>query len=347
MITLRDLPRRGLGDFVAILVAVALLAGCTASAIPSATPDASAVGASSAPPTTNPAPSPSQAAPALESPRTSYDAEADGLTLTVTLDRSVVAPGEVVTVTATLQNGTTEPVDYSIPGCGGVASLVLTVDIPQGSSGKTWSGIAQTFKEYVLTEGLGAGGAPLSSPVRVEAVADPCVYDHDFEAILAPGESVTSSLAWKAEIVAGLGALAGSVPFTVSVGYDRQNDPPSHAPGSISSMWFPIYKQLVVSGALEVVGEARALPGPGEVLDAVLADKKFVKWLDNEPRATWSNVNLFLAAGRTDGFPPTVPNWDLDFFVEVGVPRHFALAFIDPFDASILLIQYCDVPCVE
>jgi hypothetical protein len=258
-----------------------------------------------------------------------------------------VAPGEAVTFTSTLQNGTTEPVNYSIPGCGGVASLVLSVDIPQGTPGKTWSGIAQEFKDYVLTEGLGAGGGPLSSPVRVDAVADPCVYDHDFEAILPPGESVSSSLTWKAEIVTGLGALAGSVPFTVSAGYDRQNDPPSYPPGSVVGMWVPIYKQLVVSGELEVVGEALALPGPGEVLDALLADKTFVTWLDNEPRATWSSANLFLAPGRTDGFPPTVPNWDLDLFLEAGVPRHFAMAFIDPLDASILLIQYCDVPCVE
>jgi hypothetical protein len=182
----------------------------------------------------------------------------------------------------------------------------------------------------------------------VEAVAEPCANGQsEFEAILAPGESVTTSFPWKPEIVAGVGAMAGSVPFTVSAGYDRQNDPPSQVPGGVSSMWFPDYKQLVVRGALEVVGDGLTLAGPGEVVDAVLADKKFAKWLGDQPRATWNTPNFFLAPGRTDGFPPTGPNWELDLFVETGVPRHFALAFIDPFDASIVLIQYCDVPCVE
>ena len=279
-------------------------------------------------------------------PSTDYVAEADGVTLTVSLDRSVVAPGDVVTFTATLRNETAKSVNYSVPWCGGGATVALSVDLPQGPVGKTWFGSAQTFKDYVLTQGLGPGGVPALAPVKIYAVPEPC-GDDDSEAILAPGASVASSLPWKAEIVAGVGALAGSVPFTVSAEYDRQNDPPSQQPGGVSSMFFPIYKQLVVNGALEVVGEGPALSGPGEVIDAVLANKKYAKWLAAQPRATWSNANLFLAAGRKDGFPPTVPSWDMDFFVEIGVPRHFAIAFIDPFDASLLLAQYCNVPCVE
>ncbi len=258
-----------------------------------------------------------------------------------------MAPGEVATFTVTLTNGTAKPVDYQVPWCGSGATVALTLALPQGPSGKTWSGGAQTFKDFALTQGLGPGGGPLTSPVHINAVAEPCVND-DPEAILAPGASVTSSLPWKAEIVAGVGALEGTVPFTVSVGYDRQGDPPTvPPPPAVAGMVAPIYKQLVVSGALEVVGKGPALVGPGEAVDAVLADKKFAAWLGDQPRATWSSVNLFLAAGRTDGFPPTVPTWQLDFFLETDVPRHFALAFVDPFDASLLLAQYCDVPCVE
>ena len=275
--------------------------------------------------------------------------EADGLTLTVSLDRSSVAPGEVITFTATLQNGRTTPVNYSIPHCGGGATVVVSVDPPQGQVGKTWSGIAQTFKEYVLAEGLGADGQPLSQPVRVQAVADPCEGDDSqYESILEPGESVTSSMPWKADIIAGVPALAGSVPFTVSAGYDRLNDPPSQVPGGVSSMWIPTYKHLDISGAFDVVGDGPRLFGPGEVIDALLADEKFPTWVGEQPRATWNGVGLFIAPGRTDGFPPTVPNWDLGFnLVGDGPQRHFAMAFVDPFDASIILIQYCDVPCVE
>ena len=313
------------------------------------TPSASSVGGASGPPTTTLDPSPSQAASTRESPSGVHVAKADGLTLTVSLDRSVVAPGEVVTFTATLQNGTTEPVNYSVPFCGGGPQAAVTVELQRGPVGKTWSGVAQTFKDYVLTEGLGVAGlTPLSLPVRIDVMAEPCANGQsEVEEILAPGGSVTTSFPWKAEIVAGVGALAGSVPFTVSAGYDRQNDPPSQVPGGVSSMWFRDYKQLVVSGALEVVGEGPALVGPAEVIDAVLSDKKFATWVGDQPRATWSTVNLFLAPPRTDGFPPTVPTWNLDFFLEGGVPRHFSMTFIDPFDGSIVLAQYCDVPCVE
>ena len=342
MIQRRKRHRRGLVVLAAHLSAAALVAGCSVSS----TPDASSIGGSPGPAATAAARSPSAAALAMESQSAAYVGKADGLTLTVSLDRSSVAPGEVVTFTTTLQNGTTEPVDHSVPRCGGGASVAVLVDLPQGPVGKTWSGIAQTFKDYVLTEGLGPRGAPPTLPVKVDAVAEPCAVGQP-EAILAPGQSVTSSLPWKAEITPGVEALAGTVPFTVSAGYDRQNDPPSRQPGAISGMFIPIYKQLVVSGALEVVGEGPALAAPGEVIDAVLTDRKFAKWLNDQPRATWSNVNLFLAPGRTDGFPPTIPSWELDVFVEVGVPRHFAMVFIDPFDASFLLAQYCDVPCVE
>ncbi len=329
---------------VLTILAAVLLAGCSAGASPSA-PSTSSIAGSS-----NPAAA-TQAPRRSPPPDTDYVAEVDGLTLTVSLDRPVVAPGEVVTFTATLKNESTEPVDYSVPRCGGGASVVLSVGLPQKPYGRTWSGLAKTFKDYVLTEGLGPRDAPPTQPIRVEAVAEPCAEGQpEFEEILAPGESVTTSLPWKAEIIAGVGALAGGVPFTVSAGYDRQNDPPSYQPGEIRGMWVPIYKQLVVNGALEVVGEGRALAGPGEVIDAMLADKKYAKWLDDQRPETWTDptVNLFLAAGRTDGFPPTGPSWELDVFVENGIePRHFALAYIDPFDASILLVQYCDVPCVE
>jgi hypothetical protein len=274
-------------------------------------------------------------------------ADADGLSLTVTLDRSAVAPGEVVTFTATLHNGRAAPVNYSVPWCGGGASAAVSVDLPQEPSGRSWSGIAQTFKDFVLTQGLGPGGVAALSPQRLDVAAEPC-RDGQFEAILAPGESVVSSMPWKAEIVAGVGAHAGSVPLTVSVGYDRQNSPPSYPPDyqGPRGLWVPMYKQLVVSGALNVVGDARPLAGPGEVIDSVLANKKFAKWLAAQPRATWSGANLFLTTSKEgEGFVPKGPSWELDLFREIGVPRHWAIAFIDPFDASLLSINYCDVPC--
>ncbi len=153
---------------------------------------------------------------------------------------------------------------------------------------------------------------------------------------------------WKAEIVPGVAALAGTVPFTVTVGFDQQNGPPSRPPDDTGppGSWVAMYKQLEVTGTLEIVGSGPALASTGEVIDSILADRKYARWLAEQPRATWSNANLFLTSSPNgEGIVPAGPSWDLDLFREVGVPRHWAIAFIDPFDASVRSVTYCDVPC--
>jgi hypothetical protein len=138
------------------------------------------------------------------------------------------------------------------------------------------------------------------------------------------------------------------VPFAVSVSYDRQNGPPSLAPDHEGPPpgWIPEYKQLEVTGTVQVVGDAPALAGPGEVIDSLLDDANFAEWLAEQPRSTWSGANLFLrSSAEAHGIVPEGPSWEVDLFREVGVPRHWALAFVDPFDASLRSLTYCDVPC--
>ena len=162
------------------------------------------------------------------------------------------------------------------------------------------------------------------------------------------GVGLPSSLSWKAEIVAGVDALSGPVPFTVSAGYDQLNGPPSYPPDYSGPMmsWSPMFKSLEVKGELEVVGEGTALKGAGEVIDAALADKKFATWLGKRPAKTWSAANLFLTSQpHAVGILPKGPAWELDLFREMGVPRHWAIAFIDPFDASLISVTYCNIPC--
>ncbi len=274
--------------------------------------------------------------------------EAEGLTLTVTLDRTTVAPNEVVTFRATFRNGSSEPVVYPVPSCGGAASTVVSVALPLAPAGKRWPGIAQEFKDFVLTEGKGVGGVSALAPVASVVPAFPCGED-DSDGLLGIGESVTTVMPWKAEIVPGVAALAGTVPFTVSVAYDSPIGSPSSAPGTAApqgGLSSGPYKQLIVSGAVEVVGEGRNLASVGEVVDAVVANEKFADWLAGRPSETWSAANLFLtSASAAEGIVPAGPSWELELFREVGVPRHWAVAFIDPFDATLRSVDYCDVPC--
>ena len=278
---------------------------------------------------------------------TSLETEVDGYSLSVTVDHPTLAPGETATFKATFHNGTKSPIDYDVPWCGGAASLQVQIALPTEPSGRTWPGIAGQFKQYVLKEGYGPGGVPALKPFASSVNAKPC-DEGQFDAMLGSGKSVTSSLPWKAEIVAGVPALAGPVPFTVLVGYDRQNGPPSYPPDykGPRGSWSPIYKQLIVKGELQVEGTARPLAGAGEVVDSILANARFTKWLAEDPQSTWSNANLFLTSQpKAQGIMPAGPSWELDLFKQIGVPRHWAIAFIDPFDASVLSVTYCNVPC--
>ena len=276
-----------------------------------------------------------------------FVAEADGYTLTVTADRLTLAPGETVTFEATFYNGTDRPIDVAGPQCGAGVNGSVQVELPTKPVGKTWSGIRQTFKDYVLTQAYGPGGVPALEPLRLD-ISGPECGEYTISSELAAGKSVTRSMSWEAQIVAGIDALPGRVPFSVSVGYDQQNGPPSYPPDyeGPRGSWVPMFKSLTVNGDLRIVGEGRALKGPGEIIDALLADKKYATWLAEQPAKTWSNANLFLLSSpRPEGILPKGPAWDIDLFREVGVPRHWAIGFIDPFDATLISVHYCDVPC--
>jgi hypothetical protein len=332
------------GDRIRFLVPAALataaltiLAGCSAALAPG-TPSASATSAYEA------------SSAAVSTPGTStaptFLASADGLTLTVALDRSAVSTGETVTITASVINDSADPIEYAVPDCGGAAMAHMSVRLPQEPVGKTWTGIAQEFKEYVLREGYGGSDPPPLQPLRVDVTATPC-RDGQNEALLQAGEAVSSTLTWPAQIVEGIDALPGDMPFTVSVAYDRQNEPPSYPPDfdGIPGSWAPMYKQLEVRGTIDIIEQRQELAGPGEVLDGLLADATFADWLDDQPRETWSTANLFLAHhDQAAGNVPAGTSWEVDLFREVGVPLQYAIAFVGPFDASLRHVAYCGDP---
>jgi hypothetical protein len=151
---------------------------------------------------------------------------------------------------------------------------------------------------------------------------------------LASGDSRSWTLEWSAEIVEGVPALSGLAPFTIGTTYDAKPR------GKIL-----IGKELEVSGHLPIVGSARRTLSAGEALDVLLSDPQFSTWLAERPSRTWTNANLFLQSSPTDnGILPAGPAWEIDLFREQGVPRHFAIAFVQPFTGA-LRVNYCDIPC--
>jgi hypothetical protein len=338
----RDHRWRGVA---AILVAGAIASGCSVAASPS--PQATSTSPIDATASPGPIASATDAPPTTASAVT---ASRDGLTLSVVPDRTTVGPGEVVTFTATLTNDSAKTVDYGSSTCPGAASGSVDLPLPAGPAGKDWTGIKGQFKDYVLTTGAGPGGVPALDPLRVEMRTAACPGDPSFEPVaLRPGESVTNTLTWRPELVAGVDALGGTVPFVVSAGYTEHHDEPTPAPtdpGGPMPSRQSLFEQVQVSGEVTVEPGDQRLKSPGQVIDALLADKAFSKWLAKEPKRTWSNTNLFLLSWpKHEGIIPKGPSWEIDLFREVGVPRQWAIAFVDPFDATVRSVTYCNVPC--
>jgi hypothetical protein len=106
------------------------------------------------------------------------------------------------------------------------------------------------------------------------------------------------------------------------------------------------WRELTVDTTVEVVGPARHVLSIGEAIDALLMDRRFSTWLGEGPSRTWSVANVFLESSpRAEGIVPPGPAWEIDLFREVGVPRNWAIGFVDPLTGAIRNLMFCNVPC--
>lgn len=348
-VTQRRTRGRGITAAVPVLVvAVAVVAvlawgsGPRLGAAPSTTPPGSAQ-VSVQPAETTPPTSAPIATEALGGSLTTTD---NGLSMEVTLSSSEVAPGGSVTIDITIRSDRAVPVPIGSGYCGALATMYAVLPVPLDPVGRDWEGISGTFKHYALTEGLREGGAPMSQPGWVYANATPC-NDPSPDVSLEPGGTMTGSMTWSALLVKGVPALPGEVPFTVSAAHDPSGAPPSYPPGykgPIAS-WFKTYQQLTVTGTIRIVGDAPAVLSGGQAIDAMLSNQRFTNWLTEQPASTWSVANVFLQnPGKAQGIVPAGPSWDVELFREVGVPRNWAIGYVDAFSGKVLSLTFCNAP---
>ena len=84
----------------------------------------------------------------------------------------------------------------------------------------------------------------------------------------------------------------------------------------------------------------------GQAVDAMLGDQRFAVWLATMPARTWSGTNVFLSNnGKAEGIVPAGPSWEVDLFREVGVPRNWAIGFVQPFTGEVRKLTFCNAPC--
>jgi hypothetical protein len=267
----------------------------------------------------------------------------DALSLSAQLDRTSVEPGGKVTVEITIHNGRTSPVVYSAT-CD--SATTITADLPflLEPAGRTWPGIEGDLKEAAL--GRSSLNGHTGNQMQTTTRSGSCDSGFQGERTLNPGETITSTLVWSADFVSGVPAVPGDVPFSIAFAHDPIGGPPTYPPGykGLIGSWTREYKQLNVTGHIEIVGQVPSLLSKGQVIDAVLADPRFATWLTEQPESTWSVVNMLLQNYGATSIVPAGPNWDLDLFREHGVPRNFVLAFVDPFTGAVEL-NFCEAPC--
>ena len=98
--------------------------------------------------------------------------------------------------------------------------------------------------------------------------------------------------------------------------------------GDATRLW-----DILVAGDIHIVGQTLKMVSKDEAVDAVLADPTFAKWLAEQPKSTWSDINLYF------DFLYSNPVWWLDVY-RGETDRNTARAFIDPFTGK-AGITYC------
>ena len=330
---MKFLGRRHLSGGSPVLATIAMAVAVAACAGPNIPPSAAAIGATS------------PDAAAAHAPPNIISASQDGISVTIALDRSVVEPGQSVLMTATVRNDRPIPTIVGFSDCGAPATISGDVAVPWDPTGRKWGGVPGEFKRFALEQGLAGGGVPADRPVTIYARGEPCEVGEP-EIRLGPGASSTALLTWTAQIVEDVPALPGDVPISVGVSYDRPDPLPPRACNPLCGLRVIPWKSLAANGVIRVAGAAPPILTAGQAVDALLADARFAAWLPTLPSATWSGSNLFLQNMRTGGgIVPPGPMWEIDLFREKGVPRTWAIGFVDAFDGSVRNVVFCNDPC--
>ena len=238
------------------------------------------------------------------------------------------------------------PVEVTFIEPCGRGTMTVTLPVPIEPVGEIWSGVKRSFKEYSLKS---SQGSPMESSIRdplpTSAQAGPCAAagadgsvagaDGSVAGIstLAPGATYETDLTWTAELVRGVPATAGSMPFTVAVQHDLE---------PVANGMFKV-ETIVVDGTITVMPGGPQPVTAGQALDSVIADTRFAKWLAKHPRKSWVNANLFLQPGAIGVESlPAVPYWDVELFA---APRSWAILAVDASTGKVLTRAFCNVPC--
>jgi hypothetical protein len=106
-----------------------------------------------------------------------------------------------------------------------------------------------------------------------------------------------------------------------------------------------MYRQVSVDIPVSLAGGGSTPLPMAEAIDAVLSEPRFSDWIATEPESSWTYVNVFLTNGHGEGITAGGPAWEIDLIRETGVPRSWAIAFVDALSGKVVSTNFCDSPC--
>jgi hypothetical protein len=219
-----------------------------------------------------------------EAPYSSASTEADGIRITLTLDRAQTSFGERVWAEVMIENIGSDVVHWGHSGsCTGPPGVQLATDAPATAYGGEWPGEAGILKSITVDDGdtWRFGFAP-EQWVDFEGNWG-CTSDLVMDE-LGPGERVSGRFAWDTLGVNGMPPPGGRYLAEAGFGYQGRGDVPPDTD--------PFGHQISVSVSLDVEGPQREYLTPGEAMDALLEDEGFIRLLAENPRTQWNSSTL-------------------------------------------------------
>jgi hypothetical protein len=197
---------------------------------------------------------------------------ADGVKLTLVLDRSEIAPADLLWATLTVENTNEHEVTWAGSGCK-VAGQV-EAHPAQPDPGRHWPGTLGTFKDWALQNGQTWAYFLFEDFWNRRAAGGVACPAADFRDVLAARSTLRTRWVWDGTVTGG---SAGSRPAPKGqldvVGSFTLGDRPNLSP-------------MRVAAPLRVVGTGDPFISAGVAIDRAYDDGRLARWLEARPAPT-------------------------------------------------------------
>jgi hypothetical protein len=224
------------------------------------------------------------ATPLPDAPYGTASAEADGIRITLTLDRTETSFGTRVWAEVTVENIGTDVVHWGhSTSCDWPAGVHLLTDARPPEYGADWPGEAGILKRITVDRPdlLGYGFVP-EYAVDIEGNWG-CTSDLVPDEV-QPGQRLSARFAWDTLGTNGMPPAGGRYTAESVFAYQGRGD--------VSAETDYFGKRVAVEVSLDVEGPDQDYLAPGEAVDRLLADATFIQLLADNPRHQWNSSTL-------------------------------------------------------